>query len=103
LLKVNGKIVERPQHMLMRVSVGIHHEDIKSAINTYELMSRKFFTHATPTLYNAGTPHPQMSSCFLLTMKSDSITGIYDTLSQCAKISKSAGGIGLSVSNIRSK
>jgi len=103
LLKVNGKIVERPQHMLMRVSVGIHQEDIKSAINTYELMSKKYFTHATPTLYNAGTPHPQMSSCFLLTMKADSIPGIYDTLSQCAKISKSAGGIGLSVSNIRSK
>ncbi|VXB23073.1 Ribonucleoside-diphosphate reductase [Flavobacterium sp. 9AF] len=101
LLKINGKIVERPQHMLMRVSVGIHLNDIESAIETYELMSKKFFTHATPTLFNAGTPKPQMSSCFLLTMKDDSIDGIYDTLKQTAKISQSAGGIGLSIHNVR--
>ncbi|WP_445456651.1 ribonucleoside-diphosphate reductase subunit alpha [Flavobacterium sp. HNIBRBA15423] len=101
LLKINGKIVERPQHMLMRVSVGIHLNDIDSAIETYELMSKKFFTHATPTLFNAGTPKPQMSSCFLLTMKDDSIDGIYDTLKQTAKISQSAGGIGLSIHNVR--
>jgi len=101
LLKINGKIVERPQHMLMRVSVGIHLNDIDSAIETYELMSKKFFTHATPTLFNAGTPKPQMSSCFLLAMQDDSIDGIYDTLKQTAKISQSAGGIGLSIHNIR--
>lgn len=101
LLKINGKIVERPQHMLMRVSVGIHLDDIQSAIETYELMSKKFFTHATPTLFNAGTPKPQMSSCFLLTMKDDSIDGIYDTLKNTAKISQSAGGIGLSIHNVR--
>jgi len=101
LLKINGQIVERPQHMLMRVSVGIHLNDIQSAIETYELMSKKFFTHATPTLFNAGTPKPQMSSCFLLTMKDDSIDGIYDTLKQTAKISQSAGGIGLAIHNIR--
>ena len=101
LLKINGKIVERPQHMLMRVSVGIHLNDIKSALETYELMSKKFFTHATPTLFNAGTPKPQMSSCFLLTMKDDSIDGIYDTLKQTAKISQSAGGIGLAIHNVR--
>lgn len=101
LLKINGKIVERPQHMLMRVSVGIHKEDIAAAIETYELMSKKFFTHATPTLFNAGTPKPQMSSCFLLTMKDDSIDGIYDTLKQTAKISQSAGGIGLAIHNVR--
>ncbi|UMY66081.1 MULTISPECIES: ribonucleoside-diphosphate reductase subunit alpha [unclassified Flavobacterium] len=101
LLKINGKIVERPQHMLMRVSVGIHLDDIDSAIETYELMSKKFFTHATPTLFNAGTPKPQMSSCFLLAMQDDSIDGIYDTLKQTAKISQSAGGIGLSIHNIR--
>ncbi|WP_242157032.1 ribonucleoside-diphosphate reductase subunit alpha [Aestuariivivens sediminis] len=101
LLKLNGKIVERPQHMLMRVSVGIHLEDIESAIETYELMSKKYFTHATPTLFNSGTPKPQMSSCFLLTMKEDSIDGIYDTLKQTAKISQSAGGIGLAMHNIR--
>lgn len=101
LLKINGKIVERPQHMLMRVSVGIHLNDIDSAIETYELMSKKFFTHATPTLFNAGTPKPQMSSCFLLTMKDDSIDGIYDTLKQTAKISQSAGGIGLAIHNVR--
>ncbi len=101
LMKLDGKIVERPQHMLMRVSVGIHGEDIDAAINTYNLMSEKWFTHATPTLFNAGTPKPQLSSCFLLTMKDDSIDGIYDTLKQCAKISQSAGGIGLSIHNIR--
>ena len=101
LLKINGQIVERPQHMLMRVSVGIHLNDIESAIETYELMSKKFFTHATPTLFNAGTPKPQMSSCFLLTMKDDSIDGIYDTLKQTAKISQSAGGIGLAIHNVR--
>lgn len=101
LLKINGKIVERPQHMLMRVSVGIHLNDIDAAIETYELMSKKFFTHATPTLFNAGTPKPQMSSCFLLTMKDDSIDGIYDTLKNTAKISQSAGGIGLSIHNVR--
>jgi ribonucleoside-diphosphate reductase alpha chain len=101
LLKINGKIAERPQHMLMRVSVGIHLDDIASAIETYELMSKKYFTHATPTLFNAGTPKPQMSSCFLLTAKEDSIDGIYDTLKQTAKISQSAGGIGLSIHNIR--
>tara|TARA_B100000795_G_scaffold270000_1_gene261774 strand:- start:15714 stop:18077 length:2364 start_codon:yes stop_codon:yes gene_type:complete len=101
LLKINGSIVERPQHMLMRVSVGIHKDDIEAAINTYNLMSERWFTHATPTLFNAGTPKPQMSSCFLLTMKDDSIDGIYDTLKQCAKISQSAGGIGLAVHNVR--
>ena len=101
LLKINGQIVERPQHMLMRVSIGIHLNDIESAIETYELMSKKFFTHATPTLFNAGTPKPQMSSCFLLTMKDDSIDGIYDTLKQTAKISQSAGGIGLAIHNVR--
>ena len=101
LLKINGKIVERPQHMLMRVSIGIHKEDIQSAIKTYHLMSERWFTHATPTLFNAGTPKAQMSSCFLLTMKEDSIDGIYDTLKQCAKISQSAGGIGLAIHNIR--
>jgi len=101
LLKINGKIVERPQQMLMRVSVGIHLNDLRSVIETYDLMSKKFFTHATPTLFNAGTPKPQMSSCFLLAMQDDSIDGIYDTLKQTAKISQSAGGIGLSIHNIR--
>ena len=101
LLKLNGKVAERPQHMLMRVSVGIHKEDIDSVINTYNLMSERWFTHATPTLFNAGTPKPQMSSCFLLAMKDDSIDGIYDTLKQCAKISQSAGGIGVSIHNVR--
>ncbi|MCO4753597.1 MAG: ribonucleoside-diphosphate reductase subunit alpha [Bacteriovoracaceae bacterium] len=103
LLKVDGKIVERPQHMLMRVSLGIHEDDIDAAIETYHLMSQKWFTHASPTLFNAGTLKPQMSSCFLLTMKNDSIDGIYDTLKQCALISQSAGGIGLSAHNVRSK
>ncbi|WP_018476275.1 ribonucleoside-diphosphate reductase subunit alpha [Pontibacter roseus] len=101
LLRLDGKIVERPQHMLMRVAVGIHKEDIESAIETYNLMSEKWFTHATPTLFNAGTPKPQLSSCFLLTMQDDSIPGIYDTLKQCAQISQSAGGIGLSIHNVR--
>ena len=101
LLKLKGLVVERPQHMLMRVAVGIHKEDIDAAIKTYNLLSEKWFTHATPTLFNAGTPKPQLSSCFLLTMKDDSIDGIYDTLKQCAKISQSAGGIGLSIHNVR--
>ena len=101
LLKLNGNIVERPQHMLMRVSIGIHLDDIEAALETYELMSKRYFTHATPTLFNSGTPKPQMSSCFLLAMKDDSIDGIYDTLKQTAKISQSAGGIGLSIHNVR--
>ena len=101
LLKLNGRIAERPQHMLMRVSIGIHLNDLNAALETYELMSKKYFTHATPTLFNSGTPKPQMSSCFLLTMKEDSIDGIYDTLKQTAKISQSAGGIGLSIHDIR--
>jgi ribonucleoside-diphosphate reductase alpha chain len=101
LLKINGKIVERPQHMLMRVSVGIHLDDLDSVLETYDLMSKKFFTHATPTLFNSGTPKPQMSSCFLLAMQDDSIDGIYDTLKQTAKISQSAGGVGLSIHNVR--
>ena len=101
LLKIDGKVVERPQHMLMRVSIGIHMDDIDSVLETYNLLSEKWFTHATPTLFNAGTPKPQLSSCFLLTMKEDSIEGIYDTLKQCAKISQSAGGIGLSIHNVR--
>ncbi len=101
LLRIDGKIVERPQHMYMRVAIGIHKEDVESAIATYNLMSERWFTHATPTLFNAGTPKPQMSSCFLLTMKDDSIDGIYDTLKQTAKISQSAGGIGLSIHNVR--
>lgn len=103
LLKLNGKIAERPQHMLMRVAIGIHQEDIEAAIESYHLMSQKWFTHATPTLFNAGTLHPQLSSCFLLTMKEDSIVGIYDTLKQCAQISQRAGGIGLSVHKVRAK
>jgi len=101
LLKLSGQIAERPQHMLMRVSIGIHMNDIASALKTYDLMSKKFFTHATPTLFNSGTPKPQMSSCFLLSMKEDSIDGIYDTLKNTAKISQSAGGIGLSIHNVR--
>ncbi|GGZ33847.1 ribonucleoside-diphosphate reductase [Echinicola pacifica] len=103
LIKLDDKVVERPQHMLMRVAIGIHKEDIDAAIETYNLLSEKWFTHATPTLFNAGTPKPQLSSCFLLTMKDDSIDGIYDTLKQCAKISQSAGGIGLSIHNVRAK
>jgi ribonucleoside-diphosphate reductase alpha chain len=101
LMRLNGKIAERPQQMLMRVAVGIHKEDVQSAIKTYNLMSEGWFTHATPTLFNSGTPKPQMSSCFLLTMKEDSIGGIYDTLKSCAQISQSAGGIGLSIHDIR--
>jgi ribonucleoside-diphosphate reductase alpha subunit len=101
LMKLNGIIVERPQQMLMRVAVGIHKKDVQSAIKTYNLMSEGWFTHATPTLFNSGTPKPQMSSCFLLTMKDDSISGIYDTLKSCAQISQSAGGIGLAIHNIR--
>ena len=103
LLKLDGEIAERPQHMLMRVALGIHKSDIKSAIKTYNLMSEGWFTHATPTLFNAGTPKPQMSSCFLLTMKEDSIAGIYQTLQSCAQISQSAGGIGLALHDIRAK
>jgi ribonucleoside-diphosphate reductase alpha chain len=103
LLKLNGEVAERPQHMLMRVSVGIHHGNIEKALKTYDLMSEGYFTHATPTLFNSGTPKPQMSSCFLLTMQDDSLEGIYDTLKQCALISKSAGGIGLSIHHIRSQ
>jgi len=101
LLRAHGKIVERPQHMLMRVACGIHAGDIGAALQTYDLMSRRLFTHASPTLFNAGSPTPQMSSCFLLTMQSDSIEGIYNTLKQCAQISKSAGGIGVAISNVR--
>lgn len=103
LLKIDGKVVERPQHMLMRVAVGIHGEDIDDAIETYNMMSEKLFTHASPTMFNAATPRPQLSSCFLLTMSDDSIEGIYDTLKQTALISKSAGGIGLNVHCIRAK
>lgn len=103
LLKINNKTAERPQHMLMRVAVGIHDQDIDSAIETYNLLSEKWFTHASPTLFNAGTTRPQLSSCFLLTMKDDSIEGIYDTLKECALISKSAGGIGVNVHCIRAR
>ncbi len=103
LMKIDGKITERPQHMLMRVAVGIHRDDIDAAIETYHLMSEKWFTHATPTLFNAGLAKPQLASCFLLTMKEDSIDGIYDTLKQCAQISQAAGGIGLSIHQIRAK
>jgi len=101
LLRCHGKVVERPQDLLMRVSIGIHCGDLDRAFETYDLMSQRIFTHASPTLFNSGTNNPQMSSCFLLTMKEDSINGIYDTLKQCARISKCAGGIGLSVSDIR--
>ena len=101
LLKINGKIAERPQHMLMRVAVGIHGRDIERAIETYNYMSQRYFTHASPTLFNAGTPNAQLASCFLVCMKDDSIEGIYDTLKECAMISKTAGGIGLSIHCIR--
>ncbi|KAL7641505.1 UNVERIFIED_CONTAM: hypothetical protein RMT77_007376 [Armadillidium vulgare] len=101
LLKINGKVVERPQHMLMRVAVGIHGEDMDAAIETYNLLSEKWFTHASPTLFNAATRRPQLSSCFLLTVKEDSLEGIYDSLKQCALISKSAGGIGINMHCIR--
>ena len=103
LLRVDGEIVERPQHMIMRVALGIHGSDLEKAFETYDFMSHGWFTHATPTLFNAGTPKPQMSSCFLLKMKDDSIDGIYETIKQCALISKSAGGIGVSITNIRAK
>ncbi|KAG9119396.1 ribonucleoside reductase large subunit Cdc22, partial [Ceratobasidium sp. 392] len=101
LLRIDGRVAERPQHMLMRVAVGIHGRNIDCAIETYNLMSERYFTHASPTLFNAGTPHPQLSSCFLVAMKDDSIDGIYDTLKTCAMISKTAGGIGLHIHNIR--
>lgn len=101
LFKINGKIVERPQYMIMRVAIGIHGNDLVSAFKTYELMSSKYFTHATPTLFNAGTPKPQLSSCFLVQMREDSIEGIYDTLSTCARISKAAGGVGVSFQKVR--
>jgi ribonucleoside-diphosphate reductase subunit M1 len=101
LLRIEGKVVERPQHLIMRVAVGIHGSDLEHVIETYNMMSERYFTHATPTLFNAGTPNPQLSSCFLVCMKDDSIEGIYDTLKDCAMISKSAGGIGLSMHNIR--
>jgi ribonucleotide reductase alpha subunit len=100
-LKLDGKIAERPQHMLMRVAVGIHKADLDAAIETYNLMSERWFTHASPTMFNAGTPRPQLSSCFLVALQSDSIEGIYETLKQCAVISKSAGGIGLHIHKIR--
>ena len=103
LLRANGQVIERPQHMIMRAALGIHAEDIDSAIETYNLMSEKWFTHATPTLFNAGTPKPQLSSCFLLTTTEDSISGIFETLTRCAKISQSAGGIGLSIHNVRAQ
>jgi ribonucleoside-diphosphate reductase alpha chain len=103
LARVNGRVIERPQYMLMRVAIGVCGNDINAILNIYSLLSEKYYTHATPTLFNAGTPKPQMSSCFLLTMKDDSIDGIYDTLKQCAKISQSAGGIGLAIHNIRAK
>ncbi|ERM96220.1 hypothetical protein AMTR_s00001p00125090 [Amborella trichopoda] len=102
LLKAGGKVIERPQHMLMRVAIGIHKDDLDSAMQTYHLMSQRWFNHASPTLFNSGTPRPQLSSCFLVCMKEDGIEGIYNTLKECAVISKSAGGIGLSVHNIRS-
>lgn len=101
LIRLDGVVVERPQHLLMRVAVGIHGTDLASVLETYNLLSERWYTHATPTLFNAGTPKPQMSSCFLLTIKEDSIDGIYDTLRQCARISQSAGGIGLNIHSIR--
>ncbi|EIW81208.1 ribonucleotide reductase alpha subunit [Coniophora puteana RWD-64-598 SS2] len=101
LLRINGRVAERPQHMIMRVAIGIHGDDIEHVLETYNLMSERFFTHASPTLFNAGTPHPQMASCFLVCMKDDSIEGIYDTLRQCAMISKTAGGIGMNIHCIR--
>ena len=103
LLRLNGKVAERPQHMLMRVAVGIHGRDLEGAIETYNMMSERLFTHASPTLFNAGTPHPQLSSCFLISMKDDSIDGIYETLKTCAMISKTAGGIGLNIHKIRAQ
>lgn len=103
LMRMDGKVVERPQHLLMRASIGIHGEDVDAAIATYNLMSEKYFIHATPTLFNAATPKPQLSSCFLLSMTEDSISGIFETLTRCSKISQSAGGIGLSIHNVRAK
>jgi len=103
LMRMDGKVVERPQHLLMRAAIGIHGEDVDSAIQTYNLMSEKYFIHATPTLFNAATPKPQLSSCFLLSMTEDSISGIFETLTRCSKISQSAGGIGLSIHNVRAK
>lgn len=101
LLRIDGKVAERPQHMIMRVAVGIHGDDIEAAIETYNYMSNKYFTHASPTLFSAGTPQAQLASCFLIDMKDDSIEGIYDTLKICAMISKNAGGIGLNTHRIR--
>jgi ribonucleotide reductase alpha subunit len=101
LMKINKVTAERPQHMWLRVAIGIHGENMERVKETYELMSQKYFTHATPTLFNAGTPHPQLSSCFLLAMENDSMEGIYNTLKECAMISKWAGGIGLHIHNIR--
>jgi len=101
LFKINDKIVERPQYMIMRVALGIHGHDLESAFKTYDLMSSKYFTHATPTLFNAGTPKPQLSSCFLVQMRDDSIEGIYDTVSTCARISKASGSVGMSFQKIR--
>ena len=101
LMKINGKIVERPQHMWLRVAIGIHGDNLYRIKETYDLMSNKYFTHATPTLFNSGTPRPQLSSCFLISMESDSIDGIYNTLKDCALISKLAGGIGLHIHNVR--
>ena len=101
LIRINGKIMERPQHMWLRVSIGIHGNNLEKVLETYEHMSKKYFTHATPTLFNAGTPHPQLSSCYLLSMEGDSIEGIYNTLKDCALISKWAGGIGLHIHNVR--
>ena len=103
LLRMHGQIAERPQYMLMRAAIGIHGEDVVSALQTYSLMSEKWFIHATPTLFNAGTPKPQLSSCFLLSVTEDSISGIFETLTRCAKISQSAGGIGLSIHNVRAQ
>merc|ERR1719373_540660 len=103
LLKLNNEIAECPQHMLMRVSIGIHMNDLDAAFETYNKMSQKIFTHASPTMFNAGTPRPQLSSCFLVTMRDDSIEGIYDTLKDCSMISKNAGGIGVAISNVRAK
>jgi ribonucleoside-diphosphate reductase alpha subunit len=103
LLRKNGKVIERPQHMWMRVSIQLHGDDMEHVKETYDALSQGYFIHATPTLFNASTPHPQLSSCFLLTMNSDSIQGIYKTLGDCAQISKWAGGIGLSIHNIRAR
>ena len=100
-MRVKGVLIERPQHMWLRVALGIHGSDFPMVKETYDLMSQKYFTHATPTLYNAGTPHPQLSSCYLLGLEADSIDGIYNTLKDCAQISKWAGGIGLHIHNIR--